>query len=80
MTVNLIPSFPTMTEVYERYTSPYRTIIFEGRKYTFVRIIRLKDLSKHIFRSDKEQHTLFIHMRNGEAFYVEGVYSVQGVS
>ena len=78
--MNLIPSFPTMTDVYECYTSPYRTIIFEGRKYKFVRIVRLNDLSKHIYRSEEEQHTLCIHMQDGEAFYVEGVYSVQGVS
>ena len=78
--MNFIPSFPTITDVYEDYTSNYQTIIFEGRKYTFVRIIRLNDLSKHIYRNDKEQHTLSIHMRNGEPFYVEGVYSVKGVS
>ena len=78
--MNLIPKYPTLTSLYEHYTSPHRTIIFEDRKYMFVRIIRLNDLSQHIYRNDEEQHTLFIHMRNNKPFYVNAVYSVKGVS
>lgn len=78
--MNLIPSFPMMMDIYEKYTSPRQTIEFEDREYTFVRIVRLNDISKHIYRNEKEQHTLCIHMRNNKPFYVDAFYSILEVS
>ena len=78
--MNLTTNFPTMTAVYENYTGPHRTIKFESRTYTFVRIIRLNDVSKHVYRNEEEQHTLVIHMQGGVPFYVDAFYSVQEVS
>ena len=78
--MNLIPSFPTMTDVYEEYTGPHQTIIFEGRTYKFVRTIRLNDVTKHVYRNEEEQHTVCIHMNNGVPFYVDAFYSIQEVS
>ena len=53
------------------------TILFEGRQYKFKRMIRLNNVSKHVYRNEDERHTLYIHTRNSKPFYVEGIYSLK---
>jgi len=72
--------YPTITSVYERYRKADLTITFEGKQYKFKRSIRLNDVTKHVYRNEEEQHTLYIHMHNGKPFYVDGIYSIKGVS
>ena len=69
--------YPTITSVYERYRKADLTISFEGRQYKFKRMIRLNNVSKHVYRNEDERHTLYIHTRNSKPFYVEGIYSLK---
>ena len=70
--------YPTITSIYERYRKADLTIVFEGRQYKFKRSIRLNDVTKHIYRNEEEQHTLFVHMHNGKPFYVDAFYAIEG--
>lgn len=73
----MIPRYPTMEQVYERYKSPYKQISFERRIYNFVSILKQGDVSQHIYRNEEERHTLTIHMQGGVPFYVDARYIIQ---
>lgn len=75
----MIPRYPTMEKVYERYERPYKQISFEYRIYNFVCIQKQGGVSQHIYRNEKERHTLTIHMQGGVPIYVDARYIIQQV-
>lgn len=72
----MIPRYPTMEQVYERYKSPNTCISFEGRIYQFAGIEKTSDVNRHIYRNEEERHTLTIHMQGGVPFYMDAWYII----
>ncbi|MFC9540740.1 hypothetical protein ACFTQ7_12735 [Lysinibacillus sp. NPDC056959] len=64
-----------LNDLYESY-SQAATIFFDGEPYERKGIISSRDATIHVYRCEKELHTLNIHMHNGLPYWVEGVYEV----
>lgn len=64
-----------LNDLYECY-SPASTIFYQGEPYEQKSIIPRRDAAIHIYRCEKELHTLKIHMHSGLPYWVEGVYEV----
>ncbi|QDQ03172.1 hypothetical protein FOH38_23535 [Lysinibacillus fusiformis] len=71
--------FPNHESLYTNYRALQKHIFYNGDTYVFRKIIRKRDTFIHIYRCEKERHTLKIHMGMYAPFYIEGVYSVEEV-
>lgn len=49
---------------------------YQGEPYEQKSIIPRRDAAIHIYRCERELHTLKIHMHSGLPYWVEGVYEV----
>lgn len=73
----MIPRYPTTEQIYDMYKRPNTRITFEGRTYKFAGIEKKGDVNRHIYRNEKERHTLTIHMQGGVPFYVDAWYIIR---
>lgn len=78
-TVKVEHDYQNLEAIYEHYKIPNIKILFESNEYEFIQAKRLKDKSLHLYRCEKEQHNLKIHLHGGVVFYVEGSYSIGGM-
>lgn len=72
-------NYQDLEAIYEHYSAPGKVIKFEDNEYEFIQAKRLNDKSLHLYRCEKEQHNLKIHLHGGVVFYVEGSYSIGAV-
>lgn len=68
--------YPTKESIYNEYQNPVNEIVFEGHIHEFVGIIPGKKVQKHVYRDEKERHTLVIHVVEGDPLYIDGRYSI----
>lgn len=64
-----------LQDLYESY-SPALSIFFAGELYENIGIVTSAKNPIHVYRCEKELHTLKVHMRNGLPHHIEGIYEV----
>lgn len=72
------PQYPSFESLYSTYKSPAKELIFEGREYEFMGKIECagKEVSKHVYRDERERHTLVIHLVASTPYYIDAHYSI----
>lgn len=68
--------YKDLEAIYDHYSDANIKIVFEGNEYEFIQLKRMNDKALHLYRCNKEQHNLKIHLHGRVVFYVEGSYSI----
>ncbi|MDD1505732.1 hypothetical protein PVA17_23720 [Lysinibacillus sp. CNPSo 3705] len=67
--------YTDLKDLYENFI-PAATIFFDGDTYEQTDTTTKNNKLIHIYRCDKELHTLKIVMKNGSPFLINGVYEM----
>lgn len=73
------PEYASLDSLYSNYKSPAKELIFENREYEFMGVLEGagREVRKHVYRDEEEQHTLVIHIVGSTPYYIDAHYSIQ---
>lgn len=75
-----MPSYDSLNEVVEKFDRVTGKIHFENREYKYVNTAFKGKVSKVVYRNEKEQHNLVVHMMGAVVVKAEGIYSISKVA
>ena len=68
-------TYTSLKDLYENYI-PAATIFFNGDTYERKETLTKNDTLIHVYRCEKELHSLKIQIQNGSPFLINGKYEV----